>query len=261
ILGISDEDYPELPKINDCDEIICNQSILKSMIDQTLFAISTNDTKPVHTGSLFEIEENILTLVSVDGYRLAIRKEHLKLSKNVSFIVPGKTLQELSKLMMDTQEEMKISAGGRHIIFDINGYSVISRLIEGDFLDYKSALPNVTTTTIKISTKECIDSIDRTALLISDKTKSPLKIEFSQDLMKLSCTTAIGKAYDEISCEMDGEEVDMGFNNKYLLDALRHSQCDKIKLEINGPLSPMKIVPLEGDSFLFLVLPVRLKNE
>lgn len=261
ILGISDEDYPELPKINDCDELICSQSILKSMIDQTLFAISTNDMKPVHTGSLFDIEENILTLVSVDGYRLAIRKEQLKSSKNGSFVVPGKTLQEVSKLMMDTNEEIKVSIGGRHIIFDINQYAVISRLIEGDFLDYRSALPNTTTTTIKISTKECIESIDRTSLLISDKTKSPLKVELKDNLMQLSCTTSIGKAYDEINCEMQGENVEMGFNNKYLLDALRHSQCDKIKLEINGALSPMKIVPLEGDSFLFLVLPVRLKNE
>ncbi|MEG2916109.1 MAG: DNA polymerase III subunit beta, partial [Oscillospiraceae bacterium] len=149
----------------------------------------------------------------------------------------------------------------KHIIFNVNDCKIVSRLLEGDFLDYKAAIPNTSTTTVKIPTRKFIDAIERTSLLISDKVKSPLKIKFADNMIKISCSTAIGKAYDEIQCDIIGEDVEMGFNSRFLLDALRASETDEIKLEINGPLSPMRIVSTQGDSFLFLVLPVRLKSE
>ncbi len=261
ILGMPATDYPELPSVTEGSAIQLPQTTLKSMIDQTLFAVATTDSKPVHTGSMFDVDEEGITLVSVDGYRLALRREKVKIGQPMKFIVPGKTLSEVSKLLGDEDTPTELFISRKHIVFNINGYSVISRLLEGEFLDYHAAIPQNSTTTVKISTRSFMDSIERTSLLISDRIKSPLRVKFTQDLIKVSCSTAIGKAYDEIPCSIDGGEVEMGFNNKYILDALKASGCDEVKLEISGPLSPMKVVPPEGDQFLFLVLPVRLKAE
>lgn len=261
IMGIPASDYPELPVIDENDSLVLKQSVLKSMIDQTLFAIATTDSKPVHTGSLFDIKPESITLVSVDGYRLALRKEPFLSDREYSFIVPGKTLSEVSKLLKDEEEEVCMVVSHKHIIFRIDGYNVISRLLEGEFLDYNAAIPKTEKSSIEVSTRLLIEGIERTSLLISDRLRSPLKLNMSDDRIKISCNTSMGKAYDEVECKIDGEGINMGFNNKYLLDALKASDCDMVKLQINGAVSPMRVVPLEGESFLFLVLPVRVKND
>lgn len=261
ILGIPAEEFPEFPILDSTLPVSVPQNVLKSMIDQTLFAVATNDSKPVQTGSLFEVGENEIQVVSVDGFRLALRRESIRSEKEFRFIVPGKTLSELTKLLSDGDEAVEIQVGNKHIIFKTGGYSILSRLLEGDFLDYKAAIPAGSGTTVTVGVRSFIESIERTSLLISDRLKSPLKVNFTEDIIKMSCSTAIGKAYDELECRSEGPELTMGFNNRYLLDALRASGCDEVKLMISGPLSPMKLVPVQGDSFLFLVLPVRLKAE
>ncbi len=261
ILGIKASDYPELPSVDETSNLVLKQGVLKSMIDQTLFAIATTDSKPVHTGSLFDIKKENITLVSVDGYRLALRKEPFIADQETSFIVPGKTLGEVSKLLKEEDEEVCMVVSKKHIIFRIGGYHVISRLLEGDFLDYNAAIPKTEKTTVEVSTRQLIEGIERTSLLISDRLRSPLKVNMVEDKIKISCNTTMGKAYDEVDCKINGDATNMGFNNKYLLDALKASDCDMVKLQINGPVSPMRVVPLEGESFLFLVLPVRVKNE
>ena len=262
ILGMPAGEFPEIPQITDSSALTVPQNMLKSMIDQTLFAIATNDSKPVYTGSLFEFEDGVFSIVSVDGVRLALRREKLSFEEALSFVVPGKTLSEISKLL-DGEEDtpVDISASHRHIVFQVNGYSVVSRLLDGEFLDYKAAIPPSAVSSVVVNKREFMDSIERTSLLISDRLKSPLRIKFEDHTIKMSCSTAIGKAYDELSCKVDGYGVEMGFNNRYLLDALRASDCDEVKLEISGALSPMKVVPINGDHFLFLILPVRLKAE
>jgi DNA polymerase-3 subunit beta len=232
------------------------------MIDQTLFAVSLTDTKPVHTGSLFDMESEHLTVVSVDGYRLALRNEIISGGTELSFVVPGKVLGEISKLASDDEEELAtLSVSKRHIVVNIGKYSIISRLLEGDFLDYKTSIPGGGGTTVKLSTRAFIDSIERVSLLISDRLRSPLRVLFDEGKIKISCSTTLGKSYDELDCELSGPAVEMGFNNKYLLDALKAAGSDEVRVEIAGPLSPIKVLPLEGESYLFLVLPVRLKNE
>ncbi len=261
IMGIPASDYPELPSVDASSNLVLKQGVLKSMIDQTLFAIATTDSKPVHTGSLFDIKNENITLVSVDGYRLALRKEPFIADQNLSFIVPGKTLGEVSKLLKEEDEEVSMVVSHKHIIFRIDGYNVISRLLEGDFLDYNAAIPKTEKTSVEVNTRQFIEGIERTSLLISDRLRSPLKLNIVDDKIKISCNTTMGKAYDEVDCKINGDGTNMGFNNKYLLDALKASDCDMVKLQINGPVSPMRVVPLEGESFLFLVLPVRVKND
>ena len=268
IPGLSAEEYPELPNVQQQSDLVLKQGVLKSMIDQTLFAIATTDSKPVHTGSLFDIKDSCVTLVSVDGYRLALRREPIVSDLTTQFIVPGKTLSEISKLLKEEEEEVYLVVSSKHIVFRIGGYYVVSRLLEGDFLDYNAAIPKLSKTTVKVNTRSLTDAVERTSLLISDRLRSPIRLAVTEQTVQLNCSTTMGKAHDEVECEMTGEPVSMGFNfitelfnKENLLDALKASDCDMIKMEINGALSPMRVMPLEGESFLFLVLPVRVKND
>lgn len=261
IIGIPAEEFPELPKLSDSTQISLPGALLKSMIRQTLFAIAESDAKPIHQGSLFSLENGILDVVSVDGYRLAVRREPVDFSEDLSFVVPGKTLSELLKLIKDSEEPVEISAGRRHILFKIDNYTVISSLLEGEFLNYKAAIPPESQTEVVLKTREAIDSVERVSLLITDRLKSPIRCLFDNNEVKLNCTTSMGRASDQLDVEMIGQSVEIGFNNRYLLEALRNTECDEVKVQLGGPLSPMKVVPKEGDSFLFLVLPVRLKSE
>lgn len=261
IVGIPAEEYPELPAISGETSIRIAHNVLKSMIRQTIFAVAESDAKPIHTGTLFELEENRIRLVSVDGYRLAIREEAAKCGEQTSFVVPGKTLGEVNKLLGDDETELEILIGRRHIQFQIGNYCVISRLLEGEFLDYRAAIPNGSTTEIVVSTRSMIGSVERVSLLITDRLKSPVRCVFEDNEIRISCSTAIGRANDQFPAQITGNPVEMGFNNRYLLDALRNSEGDEVRIQLSGPLSPMKILPREGESFLFLVLPVRLKSE
>lgn len=261
IIGIPAEEFPELPTISDSSDITISREVLKGMIRQTLFAISDNDSKPIHTGTLFDISKDKIKLISVDGYRLAMRTEPIKSEEELSFVVPGKTLGEILKLIPDSDSEVNISIGKRHIIFELNNYRVISRLLEGEFLDYNAAIPFSTETKVIVNTRKFMDSVDRISLLITDRIKSPIRCIFSDNQIKLSCATTIGKANDEIDAPIEGSDVEIGFNNRYLLEALKNAECDEVLIELNGALSPMKVLPKDGEEFLFLVLPVRLKSE
>lgn len=260
VVGIPAEEYPELPHINGETNITMPSSVLKGMIRQTLFAVAENDAKPVHTGTLFEISDGKINLISVDGYRLAIREEPIASTEKSSFVVPGKTLGEVMKLLSDGDEEVEFLIGMRHILFRIGDYTVISRLLEGDFLDWRASLPKESSTEIHVPVSDFVSSLERVSLLITERLRSPVRCLFGDGCIKLSCSTAIGRANDRLEAKIDGSDVEMGFNSRYLLDALHNTECDEVRIQLNGPLSPMKILPCEGESFLFLVLPVRLKS-
>ena len=262
LIGISAEEYPDLPSVSGGYPISVKQDILKDMIRKTIFSAAIKDSKIVHTGIKFEIEQNHIRLIAVDGVRLAIRNENIVYEgENLSFVVPAKTLSEVTKLMTDEDAEVTLGVGKRHIIFEVNGYNIISRLLDGEFLNYKAAIPSATKTVINVNTKSLIDSIDRTSLIITDKIKSPVKCIFGENLIKISSITSLGTANDKISASIDGESCTIGFNNKYMLDALKVCDTDEVKIMLNGPVAPILIVPNDGDSFIFLILPVRLKNE
>ena len=209
-----------------------------------------------------------VTVVSVDGYRMAVRRELCDTGLETRFVVPGKTLAEIAKLLSDEpagegepEKTASIQVSRQYILTTIGSYSLVSRLLDGEFLDYQAAIPQGYTTQVTVSTRELIAAVDRASLIISDRLRSPIRLSAMDQKVQLNCSTSMGKAHDEVDCEMSGEAVSMGFNNKYLMDALKASDCDMVKLEINGALSPMRILPLEGESFLFLVLPVRVKND
>lgn len=263
ILGQKSDEFPEMPSILDNKEFKIDNDLLKNMINQTLFSISQNDQTPVHTGSLFDIKNKMLNIVSVDGYRLALRKEKINVDEDFKFIVPGKTLNEIVKLLSKISnyenEDVIVSFSNKHISFKICGYIIISRLLEGQFLDYENAIPKDKKTSVIVNKKDFLDSISRASIIINERAKSPIQCEFDKDKIKLFCETSLGKINDETECINHGEEIKIGFNNKYMSDALKASDCDEILIKMNGPISPITICPKEDEYFIFLVLPVRLK--
>lgn len=262
IIGISAADFPELPSVSDGMGLSLPQNMLKSMIRQTLFAVAPLDSgKPIHTGTLFEAETDILRLISVDGSRLAIRTEQVKCNEPMKFVVPGKTLSEVLKLLQDEDQPVFMAVGRRHIVLQIDGYAVISRLLDGEFLAYRKAIPVTKTATLRVKTREMIDAVERVSLVVNDRIKSPLVCRFADNSIEFSSTSAIGSANDVITCRMEGEPEDMAFNSRFMLDALKNSEADEIVLELGGAAAPMKMLPADGgEAFLFLVLPVRMKR-
>ena len=261
IVGMSSVEYPDLPTFQQTDRIKVGAKTLRDMIRQTVYAVSDNNSKPIYTGSLFEIGDGMLRIVAIDGFRMAIRSERVESDSNTAFVVPGKTQLEVLKLLTDDDKNADIIVGQRHITFNIGSYSVISRLIEGTFLDYKSTIPSGEKTALVINTRMMIDSVERMSLLNSDRIQSPVRCRFNDNEIRLSCASAVGRANDVINVPIIGESVEIGFNNRYMLEALKNTDTDEVKMVLNGPVSPIVIKPVKGDSFLSIVVPVRLANE
>ncbi len=261
IMGIPASDFPELPVPEAEDTMLIPGAVLREMIGKTIYAVSTSDQKPVHTGTKFILQNNELTMVSVDGFRLAeCKKSDVTIKSETSFVVPAKTLVEISRLIGDGEEEVSIGTARRYGVFKLSNYTVVTRLLEGDFLDYTKSIPQGYRTRVKINVHSLYDAVERASLIISDRFKSPVCMVFEDHFVQISCVTALGNASDELSCETEGEVVEIGFNNRYIMDALRNSGEEEVYMELSGPLSPIKIVPVDGDEFLFLVLPIRIKN-
>ena len=264
ILAISAADYPDLPEVEDQYSVSIQQKTLRAMIGQTSFAVSTNEARPVHTGSLFEIADNGLTMVSVDGFRLAMRREPLEKIDGgaFSFVAPGSALNEVEKICGDIDELATITLGQRHILFEVGSTQLICRRLEGDFLDYRNAIPRNNPISVTVSTKDLMNSIDRVSVVISEKLKSPVRCLFRDGSVQLSARTASGEAADICRLEGDGRDLEIGFNNRYLMEALRYAPAETVKIELNTGISPCIILPEDGEeNFLYMVLPVRLKAQ
>lgn len=264
ISGLSADDYPELPAVEDERGVALPEHTLKAMIQQTSFAVSTNEARPVHMGSLFEVGTSELTVVSVDGFRLALRREKLSGSEGgtFSFVAPGTALNEVEKICSDSEDDVQITLGSRHILFTVGETELICRRIEGEFLDYKNAIPRRNPIAVTLQNKDMLESLARVSVVISEKLKSPVRCIFDNGRVYLSAKTANGEGKDVCPIHGDGNGLEIGFNNRYLIDALRYAPADTVKLELNTGISPVVIVPTEGEeNFLYMVLPVRLKAQ
>ena len=261
-IGINAEDYPEMPRVDGLNNISLPQKILKSMINQTIFAVSDNDIRPIYTGTLFDVQDDTLTLVSVDGYRLAKRCEKVDNGnlENCSFVVPGSALNDVERICADSDDEISISVGAKHISFSIGDTVVVSRRLEGEFLNYKKSIPENFKFNIEIERSEFMSVIDRVSIIISDKNSSPVRFIFNDGNIDCLCLTPIGKAEDVCSCEGNGEGLEIGFNDRYLTDALKASGKDKLHICLNTASSPCIIKAADGsENFTYMILPVRLR--
>ena len=260
-MGISPEDYPEMPVVDGVNNIALPQKILGSMINQTIFAVADNDMRPIYTGTLFDIEGEELTMVAVDGYRLAKRSEKLETAKmeNCSFVVPGSALADIERICGESEELVKISVGAKHISFSIGETVVISRRLEGEFLNYKKSIPDSFKYTVKVDRDEFMSAIDRVALIVSERNTSPVRMNFNDGSIDCLCVTPIGRAEDVCTCEGSGEGLQIGFNDRYLKDALKAAGTEELNVCLNSASSPCVITAADGsENFTYMILPVRL---
>ena len=259
----SAEDYPELPDVAGNRSVRIPQSALKELIGSTIFAVSENQGRPIHTGVKFEVEEDRVSAIAVDGFRLARRTYHTgeNVGRKISFVVPAQGLKEVEKILQDSDEEVAFVLGSKHILFQIGCATLICRLLEGDFLDWRRVVPTNCPVKLVAHVSDLASSIERVGLIVSEKYKSPVRCVFSNQVLLLRTNTTIGAAEDRCSIAGDGKELEIGFNVRYLADALRAIPCDEVVLELTNGLSPIVMTPVdEKYDFSYMVLPVRIKT-
>ena len=264
ITAMSAEDYPELPDVEFENAIKMPQRDLREMIGGTIFSVSENQARPIHTGCLMEVENTSITMVAVDGYRLALRRFYPEVptERDVKFVVPAAALKEVEKILADTDEMASFTLGRKHILFEIGDVTLVCRVLEGEFLDWRRVVPTNNPIRLAADRASLTATIDRVGLIISEKIKSPVRCKFGQDSGEFRTVTTIGEAYDVCTLAGDGKDLEIGFNCRYLLDALKAVPDDHVILELSNGLSPIVLTPAEGGAkFAYMVLPVRLKAE
>lgn len=261
ISGLDQSDYPEMPSFDEKSSMEIPQNILKNMIARSIFSVAKEEIRPIYTGALFDIVDKELTIVAVDGYRLARRVETVENCRleNSTFVVPGFALSDVEKICADEDEPVIVSVGEKHISFTIGSTVVITRRLEGDFLNHRKSVPENFRHVITVKRSEIISVIDRVALVLSDKNGSPVRIRFENNRIHCMCATSAGKAEDACISVGDAEDLEIGFNDRYLLEALKAAETDEIQFCLNTASSPCIIRAADGSAnFTYMILPVRL---
>ena len=259
----SAEDYPELPDVNSGRPIQIPQKKLKELISGTIFAVSENQGRPIHTGVKFEVEDSAISAIAVDGFRLARRtyRTEAAAGRNMAFVVPAQGLKEVEKILSDPDGEVSFMMGQKHILYQVGDATVICRLLEGDFLDWRRVVPTNCPVKLCANVGELSSSIDRVGLIVSEKYKSPVRCVFGNQMVNLRTNTTIGAAEDQCAIAGDGKELEIGFNVRYLADALRAIPSEEVMLELTNGLSPIVLTPADDKyDYSYMVLPVRIKN-
>lgn len=257
IIGKSGEDFSYLPIIERENQIIISQFTLKEVVRQTIFSISDNDNNKLMTGELFDINGEELKVVSLDGHRISIRKIQLRNSyEPKKVVVPGKTLNEVSKILPgDADSDVTISFTDKHIVFEFDQTTVVSRLIEGEYFKIDQMLSSDYETKVKINKKEFLSCIDRATLLVKEGDKKPIIINITDESMELKINSVLGSMNEEIDIEKQGKDLMIGFNPKFLIDALRVIDDEEVDLYMVNPKAPCFIKNTE-ESYIYLILPV-----
>ncbi len=257
IIGKSGEDFSYLPLIERNDSVVVSQFTLKEIIRQTIFSIADNDNNRLMTGELFEINEDTLKVVSLDGHRISIRKIGLKDTyAQRKIVVPGKTLSEISKILSgDTDKDVNIFFTDNHILFEFDNTIVVSRLIEGEYFRIDQMLSSDYETKVRINKKEFLNCIDRATLLVKEGDKKPVIINITDEAMELKMNTIIGSMDEEIDIVKNGKDLMIGFNPKFLIDALRVIDDEEVDLYMVNPKAPCFIRD-EEENYIYLILPV-----
>lgn len=260
IMGMAAEDFPEMPTVGSGKNIITDGKLLSEMVKGTFFATAQNEgAKPVLTGINVAIEDGIMQFVAIDGYRLAIRRQRVDISDNFSFIIAGKAILEAVKLIDEQTENVEISVGERLISFNINGYDFISRLFEGEFVNYQKTIPADYTQRVVVNTRELIETVERVSLLISESFSTPIRCYFNELNVVFTCATSVGRATETFNTKVEGESFEIGLNSRYLLEALKAAETEQVQILFNGPNNGVLIEPLEGEDFKYMIMPMRLR--
>ena len=259
----SADDYPELPDVNEGKAVRIPQNKLKELISGTIFAVSDNQSRPIHTGVKFEVTEDSISAVAVDGFRLARRtyRPDGGTGRQLSFVVPAAGLKEVEKILTDTEEDAAFTLGPKHILYQLGNATLVCRLLEGEFLDWRRVVPVNSPVKLTAHVSDLSSSIERVGLIVSEKYKSPVRCVFSDQVLLLRTSTTIGAAEDRCAIAGDGKELEIGFNVRYLADALRVIPSEEVVMELTNGLSPIVLTPADDKyEFAYMVLPVRIKN-
>ncbi len=260
------EEFPELPKIEVENSIEVDQSILKNMIRKTIFAVSSEESRPIFTGCLFEIENNKLTLVSVDGFRLALRSIYLnKQSNDFKAVIPGKTLNEVNKIISDSFDCVKIGVAKNQALFELDNCKIVTRILDGEFLNYKNVIPSNWETRVKVNKNNIQNSFERISLIsastVEKEKKYPVKVQVDIGKVVISCTNQTGDAKEELLVATEGKNLEAGFNPKYFLDSLKAIDDEDVYIEFGSSISPCLIKSIENSDYTYMILPIRLKED
>ena len=259
----SAEDYPELPDVGEGKPIYIPQNQLKELISGTIFAVAENQARPIHTGVKFEVTDTSVTAVAVDGYRLARRTWHPEegTGRELSFVVPAPGLKEVEKILDDGDNNASFTLGLKHILFQIGNATLVCRLLEGEFLDWRRVVPTGCPIQVVANVGELSSSVERVGLIVSTKYKSPVRCVFGHNELLMRTSTTIGAAEDRCSIAGDGKDLEIGFDVRFLSEALRVVPCEEVTLELTNSLSPIVLTPVDDkQDFAYMVLPVRIKN-
>lgn len=258
ILGQSFEEYPHLPELDEEKSFHISKDLLKSMIKQTIFATAQDETRPILTGALLEVEDSEASLIALDGYRLALKKVKIDYEDNLKVVIPAKTLSEVSKIVDEEEKDIKLSTTENHIIFSAGNTVITSRLLEGQFLNYRDIVRNEYKTKTIVNTKQFQNSIERASLLAREGKNNLIKLDISDDTVVITSNSELGDVYEVISAEIEGDNIEIAFNSKYILDGIRAIESEEVELYLTSNVNPCIMKPLHDESYTYLVLPVRL---
>ena len=251
-------DYPALPSINEDLNVEVPQNLLKNMIKGTSFAIALDEARPILQGILFEVKNRELNLVALDGYRLAVRSELLDVDDNIEVVIPGKTLNEVSKILEDNDDIVKITFTNNHILFNVNNTKIISRLLDGKFVNYVSLLPQEYKLLVNVKKQDLQQGIERASLMAKDGNSNLIRLDVQEDTLVITSNSQLGKVREEVNINLQGDGVQIAFNSRYLLDVLKNMEEEDVVVEMTSSVSPCVIRGKNSNNAKYLVLPVRL---
>lgn len=262
------DEFPELPKIVVDSSIETDQTILKNMIRKTIFAVSIEENRPIFTGCLFEVVNNSLNVVAIDGFRMGWVSNNLnEASNSFKAVIPGKTLNEVNKIILDSFDRIKIGVSKNQAIFEMENCKIVTRLLDGEFLNYSSVIPTSWETRIRVNKNILQNCFERISLIsssiIEKEKKYPVKISIEIGKIVISCTNQTGDAKEEIYTQTEGRDLEIGVNPKYFLDALKAIDDEEIYVSFGSNISPCVIKPIDETikDYTYMILPIRMKEE
>ncbi len=262
IMGMSANDFPEIPSVAEGKKIEIFGDILSDMVKGTIFAVAqVEGTRPILTGINVSIKDGIMQFVAIDGYRLAIRRQKVNINEDANFVISGRAISEAVKLIEEENKNVEIIVGNRLISFNIAGYTFISRLLEGEFVNFEKIIPTEHKQSVNINSHDIINTVERVSLLISDTFSTPVRCIFSEDKLVLSSATSMGRATENFEVNLIGEPFEIGLNSRYLLEALKACDQGNINFKFNGSNAGVTLTSADENNkdFLYLIMPMRLK--
>ncbi|AYF53954.1 DNA polymerase III subunit beta [Clostridium botulinum C] len=260
LIHMDSDEFPNLPSINENIIFSIPEKVLKNMIKGTIFAIAQDETRPILTGILFEVRDKKVNLVALDGYRLALKSNMIDNENTISAVIPGKTFSEVSKILSDDEKNVNITFTPNHILFNLGETKIISRLLEGEFIKYNSIIPEEYKLKVNAKRAELLNCIERASLMGKEGNTNLVKFDIKNDNLIITSNSQLGRVREELNIILQGDELEIAFNSKYLIDVLKILEDDEIIMEFDSSVSPCVIKSKENNTYTYLVLPVRLLN-